>query len=217
MSASGQIAWSYDGTDDPKRLVALLRPISFPEVVHRLKDEMTTVCFHRDARSADPSFSRAIFCVHVGFSLFDLFFNSPTGYRGAYFSAPESGIEANRLLFDNLSPALVEWAIARQGSENRDWMLESLSQSSAKAWLAEESRHLCGECAGEWGASHVPALTIVNSRWESSLHTHAGWGRQAPRLTKLRFLGGFVNGAHEEWLPEGKQNRARDIWEHGWT
>ena len=178
---------------------------------------MTIVCFHRDPKTSDPSYARAVFCAGVGHTLFDLFFNSSTGYRGAYFEAPQTGLKANRLLLSEISPALVQWALAGHGDEDRDWLYESLSQPSAKAWLAEETLHLCSECGGEWSASYSPKLRIENGRWETSKHAHATWGCQAPKLTKLRFFGGFVNETHQEWLAAHKQNRAGQIWEHGWT
>lgn len=209
--------WEYIGASDPERLAVLLRLLPFPEVVNRLKQEMTIVCFHRERRTADTSYSRAVFCAIAGPSLFDLFFNSPTGYRGAYFVAPEAGLEANRFLFNELSLTLVGWAIAHHTDVDRDWLVESLSQPSAKAWLSEEPLSLCSECTGEWGASYVSELEIANARWECSNHVHAAWGRQAPRLTKVRFFGGFVNSASQEWVAGHKQHRANQIWEHGWT
>ena len=164
-----------------------------------------------------PSYSRAVFCAVPGPSLFDLFFNSRTGYRGAYFEAPETGLEANRLLFNELSPSLVGWVVANHGDVDRDWLVESLAQPTAKAWLVEEPLGLCSECACEWSASYVSELQIANRRWECSNHVHSAWGRQAPKLTKIRFFGGFTNTMHHEWVAEHKLQRANQIWEHGWT
>lgn len=209
--------WKYVGTSEPERLAVLSSPLPFLEVVDRLKREMRIVCFHRQERTEDISYSRAVFCVQVGPSLFDSFFNSTSGYRASYFVGPEAGLEANRVLLKELSPTLISWAIRRHSGIDRDWLIESLSLPSAKAWLAEETLSLCSECAGEWSTSYVSELEIANGRWECSDHAHAAWGRQAPRLTKVRIFGGFVNHAHQEWVADHKQKRAQQIWEHGWS
>ena len=211
------LAWSYNGIAEPERLAILSGNLAYPEIVTRLKHEMTLVCFHRQPRTGDPSYSRAVFCARVEPALFDLFFNSRTGYRGTYFDAPEVGLNANRLLLDELSPTLVEWAVKHQKDADRNWIVESLSLPSAKAWLAEETLSLCTKCLGEWSSSYVSELKIANARWEVSKHTHAAWGSQAPKLTKLRFFGAFVNAEHQEWVAKHKANRAAQIWEHGWS
>jgi hypothetical protein len=152
----------------------------------------------------------------VDHSLFDLFFNSCTGYRGAFFEDPQTGISANRALFDDLSAFLIDWASTERPNDGRSWIQASLSQPSAKAWLAEHPG-LCPKCAGEWSTSYVSDLKIQNDRWELSRHIHAAWGCQAPRLTKVRFFGGFIDKHHIEWLAPHKSERAKHIWEHGWS
>jgi hypothetical protein len=186
-------------------------------LVCRLKEDMIVVCFHREPRTADTSYSRAVFCGVVGPDLFDWFFNARTGYRGAFFDSPEAGVHANRMPINELSPSLVNWAIANHTDTERDWLVESLGQSTAKTWLAEEPLGLCAKCAGEWSASYVSELEIQNSRWECASDVHSAWGRQAPRLPKIRFFGGFINDQYQEWVAGHKAERANQIWEHGWT
>ena len=43
-------------------------------------------------------FRRPVYCISVAFPLFDRFFNSRQGYRGAYFRSPYEGLEANGVL-----------------------------------------------------------------------------------------------------------------------
>jgi len=209
--------WKYIGTSKPERLGALLQPLPFPDLVRRLKKEMIVLCFHREPRTNDPSYTRAVFCGVAGLNLFDWFFNARTGYRGAFFDSPEAGMQANRMLFDELSPSLVNWATTNHTDAEHDWLVESLSQATAKAWLAEEPLGLCAKCAGEWSASYVSELQIQNSRWECASHVHSAWGRQAPKFSKIRFFGGFINAQHQEWVAGHKVQRANQIWEHGWT
>jgi hypothetical protein len=178
---------------------------------------MKLLCFHCEPRTDDTSYSRAVYCAEITPPLFDAFFNSPLSYRGAYFVSPETGLEANRLLFNVLTPSLVSWATQRYSNLDQDWMTESLSLPSAKAWLAEEPLALCNACVGQWSTSYRSELQIENGRWELSKHVHATWGRQAPQLTKVRFFGGFVNSEHQEWIASHKLGRAKQIWEHGWS
>ena len=178
---------------------------------------MKPVCFHREPRTVDTSYSRAVYTGEIEPALFDAFFNSPLGYRGAYFVSPEAGLKANRLLFDVLTPSLISWTKKHYGNIDEEWLVETLSLSSAKAWLAEAPLTLCSACVGEWSISYRSELEIVNGRWERSQHVHATWGRQAPRLTKVRFFGGFVNLKHREWVADQKLERAEHIWEHGWS
>jgi hypothetical protein len=126
-------------------------------------------------------------------------------------------VAANRRLIDALSPVLIEWAVARDPSIERAWLIESLSMYKANAWLAEDTVALCQFCAGGWSASYAAAFQILNDRWEHSAHAHAVWGRQAPELSKVRVFGDFVNRAHAERVADHKRDRARQIWEHGWT
>lgn len=211
-----QLPWSYKGSATSERLANLTSSVTYREIVTRLRQEMVPECFHQEPRWSDPSYSRAVFTATVGPRLFDLFFNSRTGYRGAYYDAPDKGLSANRQLFDELAPVLVEWAAVQHVDANRNSITSSLSLPSAKAWLAEEPLSLCGKCLGEWSNSYVSSLHIVNGRWDISKHAHASWGSQAQELTKIRFFGGFVNANNDEWIAAHKSNRASQLWKHGW-
>lgn len=209
-AATSTQVWTYFGADDTARLAALATPFSFPELVYQLQWASNLVCFHHQPRTADSTYSRAVFCLFVGTDLFDRFFNSASGYRGAYFVSPEEGTEANRLLLDSLAPGLVQFAIAQDADVDRDWLIASLSSPSAKCWLAEETLHLCSNCFGEWSAAYQPKVRINNSRWD-------GWGCQAPSLTRIRVFGAFVNEKNQEWVADHKRNRATQIWGNGWS
>jgi len=173
-------------------------------------------CFHREPRQDNALFTRAVFCGTVDHKLFDWFFNASTGYRGAFFESPEVGISANRSLIEHLATLLAEWALSQQLEHDRQWILASFSQPSAKAWLAEHPGlwHLC---AGEWSSTYESELLIENTRWETSSHVHSAWGRQAPSFSKIRIFGGFIDAAQNEWVASHKMERAKHIWEHGWS
>jgi hypothetical protein len=208
--------WKYVGSATAQRLSDLVEPFSYSDFVGELRQNLNLVCFHREARDGFPEFKRAVFCGNVELRLFDRFFNSPMGYRGAYFRSPESGLRANRLLVDSMAPSLIDSALAQGWDADRTWILASLATPSAKAWLAEYPG-LCVQCAGEWNKSYASDLQIENARWERSAHTHAVWGCQAPAFLKIRIFGGFINATHIEWLASHKQGRANNLWEHGWA
>lgn len=209
------IAWRFVGEAEEPRLLALTQSLPQSALASALRDGLTLRCFHREPREHDHSFRRAVFCGTVDLRLFDWFFNSGTGYRAAFYQGPDIGTRANRTLLDELSEFLLTWAVP-QHDEDRSWVHASLSQPSAKAWLAEYPG-LCPACAGEWSSSYVSELEIRNDRWEYSPHVHAAWGRQAPSLTKIRIFGGFIDARHHEWLATRKSERAMHISEHGWS
>ena len=71
---------------------------------------MHVLCCHPDLCSAirGPSvFERIIYCVKIERPLFDLFFNSFSGYRAAYFRSPYEGLRANAEALATLSPLLI--------------------------------------------------------------------------------------------------------------
>lgn len=209
--------WAYIGTDSADRVRALSNPIRPESMIHRLTNEMTLLCFHQQRRSTDHSYSRAVYCGTVPPDLFDQFFNSLSGYRGAYFQSIERGETVNRQILDALSPQLRRFAADQQSDSPNDWLMSSLAQPSAKLWLAEDALDLCENCRGEWSSSYLSDLHIVNGRWESAQHLHVRWGCQAPRLTKIRVFGGFIDGAGQEWIADHKKRRAEEIWQHGWS
>ena len=212
--------WEYQchGVCVDERLQALRGSPSFEDIVTQLDREMSIVCYHKEPCRARSEYSRAIFCVEVTHELFDVFFNSPTGYRGAYFESPEQGRIANRLLLNTAMPKLVTWEHANcPDKKEPDFVAKSLSEESAKAWLAEEQAFICEQCKGEWHASLQVDCEINNGRWECDTHLHAKWGRQAYQFRKIRFFGAFLNDKGEEYVAGHKKCRAQDIHQWGWS
>jgi len=210
------LPWRYVGRAEPGRLAALASPLPHAELADALRNGIKLQCFHREPRNDDGSYKRAVFCGTVSLDLFDWFFNSSTGYRGAFFISASTGTQANRALVDQLAPFLVGWTTTNHIDLDSQWILASLAKPSAKAWLAEYPG-LCSKCSGEWSSSYTAELHIENLRWECSSHVHSAWGRQAPQLSKVRVFGGFIDAQRNEWLASHKAERAQHIWEHGWT
>jgi hypothetical protein len=147
-------AWEYVGSADPERIDALHRSPPLSQLPTELLRGMSLRCFHWEKRDGDPNFERAVFCGEVSRSLFDWFFNSRTGYRGAFFQSPEAGSRENRLLLDRIAPDLAKQAVTQGLSQDEARILASLRMNSAKLWLAEYPG-LCPSCAGEWSKSYI--------------------------------------------------------------
>jgi hypothetical protein len=209
--------WKYKGVCDDARLRALETSAPFEDIARRLERDMEIVCCHTRDCCDKPGYKRTIYCVEVAPQLFDVIFNSQSGYRGAYFQSPERGLSANGLVLSTVTPRLVAWTRDRCIHQGPAFAEKSLSAASAKLWLAEESLSLCDRCKGEWSASVRADVEIITGRWECNFHTHAEWGRQAPWFRKVRFIGGLLNDAHDEYVAPHKKSRATDIWARGWS
>ena len=142
-------AWRYVGKADSERLRLLGDPRPRSELISALSRTISLRCFHWEPRQDDNSYERAVFCGVVTTDLFDWFFNSITGYRGAFFESPDVGSRENRSFVDGLSSLLIAWAIANAVDCEARQLHTSLAQPSAKMWLAEYPG-LCALCAPEW-------------------------------------------------------------------
>lgn len=209
--------WKYKGVCDEARLLALQTDTPFEDIAGRLEREMEILCCHTPDCSDKQGYKRTIYCVEVATQLFDMFFNSHSGYRGAYYQSPECGLSANGLLLSTVVPRLVAWTRAHCADQDAEFAAKSLSAASAKAWLAEDTLSLCKRCKGEWDSSARADLEIINGRWECDSHINAEWGRQAPWFSKIRFIGAFFNGAGAEYVAHHKIGRATDICARGWS
>ena len=203
------------------RLEKLKTPLSLESIVEGIRDHMTVLCCHPDLFSG-TNFKRVAYCISVKNDLFDLFFNSRTGYRASYYRSPYEGLRVNGLVMQLLSPALVAAAQTEDSNLNPEFVLESLASPSSKVWLAECGNEVCRTCVGckgEWSAPTLGNLApeILNGRWELHTELKATWGSKAPYLTKLRVLGAFLDDGHNEFIPAKKRFRAREIYELGWS
>jgi hypothetical protein len=178
---------------------------------------MKVVCCHQQLCDDDKQFSRVVFCVQILPSLFDLFFNSPNGYRGMYYQSPYRGLEANDAFIRGLARHLLGWAASNCPDIDRVFAEESLNSLSAKVWLAERGSDLCEQCAGEWRNPHDDVPEILNWRWENEDCPNGCCGRKAPRLSKLRIFGAFLNQHRDEFVSERKRHRSMHIYQNGWS
>lgn len=215
--------WKYFlSADASTRLPVLLGGTTFAQITHRIVEGLTVLCCHR-SEVIGTGFMRPVYTIEVDRELFDLFFNSPDGYRAAYFRSPGMGVDANVFFMEAISSRLVQHPLSANSALPQPLIRESLATPSAKAWLAEHGKEIdrkCPGCKGEWssGSAGPPERAeILNGRWEATPGQNAEWGRKAPFLTKLRIMGAFLNDRHHELVPHDKRFRAYDIHRCGWS
>ena len=209
--------WKYAPSLKDDRLRELQSAPPFDEITAEIKRKMEILCFHPDECSDDNTFKRAVYCIRVGHKLFDWFFNSVNGYRAAYYRSPCDGLKANVYFIESLMPDLIASDKTAEDAD-KDFIKESLKSSSAKIWLAEDGKGLCANCIGEWNSRQDNnKLEILNNRWENKIGQNAEWVRKAPYLTKIRIMSAFLNDRYDEFIPNNKRFRAKDIYEKGWS
>lgn len=207
--------WRFAASLGPERIDALEEVHSFEEIARSLVSSMRIQCTHVDPCDEAGGFNRLVACLAVDRPLFDLYFNSRHGYRGAYFVSSEYGSEMNGVLLKLLAPALIEFR--RHESMSSNLMSKSLLASPAKSWLAEVGKGFCAACEGDWNAPKDDTPEILNKRWEIAPAPNSRFGRKAPFLEKLRVMGAFVNATGEEYVAIRKRTRANDIHDVGWS
>jgi hypothetical protein len=224
MSMSGRKQpWSFQLTvDEQLRLPALVDRHTFAQITERIMSCVQVLCCHR-SKLSDGEFLRPVYTVRIDRPLFDLFFNSPFGYRAAYFKSPGAGLDANVSFLQTIAPRLAADPASLKSALSPDFIHASLSTPSAKVWLAECGKEIdrkCSACEGEWSSGTTGTETrseILNGRWEVAEGQKAEWGGKAPYLEKLRIMGAFINDRHHELVPHDKRFRAYEIHEFGWS
>lgn len=209
--------WQYSSSVDEARRKKLLAVESFSSVVEQIQRKMMVLCYHRQTCDDDSAYARPVFCVRVSEVAFDVFFNSPVGYRGSYFVSPFHGLKCNRQLIAALCPQLSSWAVQNSPGFNVEFAQEALLAISAKAWLAECTMELCPACNGEWSSPKDDQAEIINGRWDLSTESNSRFGRKAPQYSKIRLFGAFLNARGDEFIPAKKRHRAQQIHDTGWS
>ena len=217
MNGSAEAEWKYAADIPASRTALLLGARSFSEVRDRVVEEARFLCCHVQCCAEAPAFARIAFCYSVSPDAFDLFYNSPVGYRGSYFLSPSDGLAANDDMIMAMLPKLADTIPQQANTVEHHFVLESLTSTTAKVWLAENGLGQCATGEGEWGNPSDDVPEIVNGRWDIANCASALRGRKAPRLTKIRFFGGFIDDRYNEWVSGRKRHRASQIHRWGWS
>jgi len=114
-------------------------------------------------------------------------------------------------------PKLILLSVVGTTEAETAFVRESLTSPSAKAWLAENGADVCPKCEGEWGNPSDDVPDIINGKWELEDCASSRRGRKAPRLTKIKIFGAFLDERHNELVPARKRHRALQIHQWGWS
>jgi|SRR5450432_535040 len=222
------ITWKFSNSICSDRQAGMKNSPPFEDIVQQIKDEIIgckskILCAHRERFSKYSNFYRYIFCINIGYDLFDLFFNSSNGYRAWFYRSPSDGLAKNKFMMDTLDSVLINWSKVEEIGLKSYEIDKSLHSLSSKAWLAEEKfmvdldGETCNHC-GEWPNSNPSPNSpeIINGRWEN-IKTNNLWGVTAFYLSKIKIIGAFVNAEGDELIPAGKKHRAEEIYKTGWT
>jgi hypothetical protein len=120
-----------------ERRELLLTAPDFERIATSIADEMEIIDFKMcmGYRPEVKGCKRAEFKLRVERTTFDLFFNSPFGYRGQYHESVPAGESANGELISKIYRNLITYV---EGHEQLAKIERSLSCTSAKVWVDEE-------------------------------------------------------------------------------
>ena len=124
---------------------------------------MEILCSHPDSCDIANDFKRVIYCLRIDATTFDLFFNSSSGYRAAYFRSPFEGLQANSTALELLTPHLVK-STTDGAMPPEHFIVESLTSPTAKIWLAEPE---VGVCSKSLGSGLTPLMRSRKSKMVS--------------------------------------------------
>jgi hypothetical protein len=208
------VVWRYADHLEADRISRLRTPVDWRAIMARVVGEAALLCTHEGRCTDNVNYYRVEACLAVSPDTFDIFFNGRTGYRGLYFDSADAGGAANHSLIAALAgKQLDDSALRCVGHIDGR---RSLAGDSAKVWLAEVGKGRCDSCRGEW-RSHSGPPDISNDRWEHSELPNAQYGRTAPKLSRIRLFGAFIDSRGSEWVPPSKVNRAAHIHLCGWS
>lgn len=122
--------WSFDGLPEA-RVHSLLAPVHFSELASRLAAEAKIVRFDKRKGSVEAKGAwRPEALVEISPEAFDLFFNSPFGYRGRYLLGTAEGNQANALI-----TRVFAHTVSQQLPSIDRQTFDALSSEHAKVWI----------------------------------------------------------------------------------
>lgn len=220
--------WPFSDRVDGKRRKKLLEASKFEEIADLIIEEMVVsqFCTGHGKISEVKGCKRAQFRLKVPEYIFDLFFNSPTGYRGNYLDGEKKGEEGNRLIINKMADKLAKFANETPDKKMTDCEItKSLSADSAKIWIDEggvrrQNPITCLEAdllVEPWYGAAVKYLKHPNDCRDPNGCIKALDGVKAPLGTILTVKGGFIDQSGHEHVPCDKINRSQQINLYGFT
>ncbi len=225
------MTWSYSDRVSPKRQAMLCAATSFQSIIDRVLDEMhiTSSDFPPGKIGAVKGYTRPEFSLVVCPDTFDLFFNSPQGYRGQYHQSAEAGQDANAELINAITDKLISYTShkATQHTMSVEKIRASLAADSAKIWINEEGpraqraddiSNLLVDLEVEPWLGFAKAYRAAPAEYpDPNEEIKAVDGVKAPEGTILEVKGAFIDQNGQERVAENKIDRARQIHLYGFT
>lgn len=194
--------WQFSSGIDAVRLEYFSKEIAFDEIIQRICDELKVVNY-----DVDPSYSdellgckRPVFKISVSKKTFDIFFNSPCGYRGQYFLNPDMGLKKNNQLIHSISVSLIDYAtnIHPAIDMTHAEIYSSLHLGSAKIWIDEDycdfGTNLMEEIINPIWSKHAERAHQLIKDNPDIYEKRAIWGLRAPIGTIIDIKGGWIDG-----------------------
>ena len=213
--------WSFCGVSE-SRGACLLSAFEFSELAVRLGVEARRLSFKvkRGDHEAKGCW-RPEFTAGVSGDAFDLFFNSPYGYRGQFLTSVADGHAANALTVKALAPSLLR--DLTEPSSMVDQISASLDSDFAKVWI-DETQHAPSDPVLIIEV-RVPTWEMAARAVSERLNTHDStltpkeiervFGVRAPCGTVLRIMGAWVRPDGSFFVVPSKQRRGEDIRDFG--
>ena len=208
--------WSCDGLS-PTRTTNLLKSFEFSEIAARLGSEARCLSFKRTRGNHEAKGCwRPEFLAEVSNDAFDLFFNSPYGYRGRFLSSVAEGPSANALALKALSESLLQHL--DEPCSSCDQIAASLASEFAKIWIDERIHSPADPVlvvevrvpTWEVAARTVRARLDVHDSTLTAKEIDRILGVRAPCGTVLKVMGAWVRADGSCFVVPSKRGHAND-------
>jgi hypothetical protein len=213
--------WGFDGIS-ATRVASLLHPFEFSDLAARLRMEARRLSFKRTLGSHEAKGRwRPEFSVEISSDAFDLFFNSPDGYRGQFLRSVAEGQAANALALEVLSEPILQGL--SEPSSSLKQIATSLMSDFAKIWI-DEHAHAPSDPVlivevkvptWEAAARAVRARLDAHDSTLTSKEIDRIFGVRAPTGTVLKIMGAWVSQDGSLFLVPSKHRRGEDIRDFG--
>lgn len=165
---------------------------------------------------------RPEFLLEVSNEIFDIFFNSPVGYRAQYAIAPEVGISQNAYLIESLTDRLTAYTSTNTNPNMTLLDVRAcLKFPSAKIWIKEENETALDEADlvveidfPRWVET---AREAYHNTDDDEQRNKAIRGVLAPTGKFLEVKGGWLDSSGQERINPVKADRTTDIWQYGFS